>query len=197
MIDKFKGKLAILILDIDGVLADYEGGLLKFARNNYGLSFNTIDEMKEYLCRYDYEQMKKNYRNSGYKEKLLMISDSIPQNISDIMKKGVMVCMVTSRQKEQFKRVEKDTINWLKKNGIKYDAIFFTGLKYMVALAGKFHGIKSFAIEDSKQQALGLANHGVVVYYLGNAPIAHKNIINSIDLDEVFETLKEVFDDLK
>ena len=177
----------VCAIDIDGVLADYPKSFLDFAVENFGVSWQ-LESVPECFNKPSllHSKIKDKYRQSGTKQNIKVISGA-QELLNTLKKKGFSIILLTARPYKKYKRIFADTLIWLNKNKLKYDAIIWDENKNERVIK-EFPHLK-FMIEDSYQQALRVANLGYKVFLLkgllSKNSKPHKNIIEINSLKEI------------
>lgn len=156
------------IVDIDGVLADYVGGVFRFIKDKTGVEIPTYDgstDFYSFVARYvGVEQayiLKHEYRETGQKLKL----DPIPgakEFLEWICRTGGYVLLLTARPAKKYKRIMADTITWLFRNGLKFHSILWDEDK--ASRVVQEYPFAKFIVEDDLSNAKALAAKGFKVY---------------------------------
>jgi uncharacterized HAD superfamily protein len=167
-----KGEVAMV--DIDGVLADYPTSFFNFVREHYGIDRDPATQESYDLARVfgvdkkTYEDMKFRYRESGYKRSIPVV-EGAAEGLYFLKSEGYKVVLFTARPKNEFSRIETDTLYWLKQNDMVFDALFFSERKHE-DLETIYQELRpAFFVEDNEGNARNLANIGIPVY-LFNRP---------------------------
>lgn len=129
---------AVLGLDIDGVIADYAGGLRPYAASDRGISPDEVPDQDIYdivkaWSFSDYDHYRRVHRKAvedGLYRDLPLIPGAADA-VRELSDAGVHVRIVTHRLfiGGQHARVVSDTVAWLEKHRIPYMSLCFTGLK--------------------------------------------------------------------
>lgn len=155
----------ILAVDIDGVLADWFGGLLLYAEQHYERPFHPecldnhhISAVKTYgLSKTDEEELKAGFIESGgYRSLASLGGEATLRRAKD---NGYKVLLLTSRPEKRHRRAYGDTIEWLHSGGVAYDLIFFGANKTDVVAEEIYPGSITFMIEDRLDNAVAIAKH--------------------------------------
>jgi len=113
-----KLKPQILIVDLDGVLCEYPGSFTNWVKKHH-------PEIKR-LSKADYpiewENLKDEYRSTGGKLEAIPIKKSI-QALKMFKEAGWSIVILTHRPVNRYKRIEYDTLKWLKDVGATFDKI--------------------------------------------------------------------------
>lgn len=128
------------------------------------------------------------FRESGIKRDALVINGA-SQMLQTIAKK-YKVILLSSRPYKQYRRIFADTIEWLRKNQLYYDALFFEEDKreWVYSHYDKI----AFCIEDDPNQVVKIANSGIKVFmplYQYNNFIEHPNVIKVESIKDIGKML--------
>jgi hypothetical protein len=162
-------------LDIDGVLADYAGGLLRFLQGRLGrplaaerLRLSAVAESLG-VPPATYRALKQEFRESGLEGR---DADPLPGAVEFVRRlkaRGYHVCLLTSRPGHRVRRLVPDTLEWLERHGVPYDACLFDrGKRERLAELVYRDRVVAF-LEDSPEQAVRIADLGIPVW-LRRAP---------------------------
>jgi uncharacterized HAD superfamily protein/NTP pyrophosphatase (non-canonical NTP hydrolase) len=180
-----------IAVDLDGVLCDYVGTWFKFCDekgieyDQNRLNYKSLDLAAGLKDPTAYPQWKHLFRNAGWKAK----ADVMPgaqQFLRHFKERGYKIALVSSRPYRQYRRIFPDTIEWLQKNELPYDALIFEENKR--EWVQKNAGAVLFMVEDDPDQALKMATFGINVYLMGtayNKRAKHSKITRIVDLAEV------------
>lgn len=156
---------AVLGLDVDGVIADYSGGLRPYVAADIGVSPGKLPEPDVYSMVdawpfEDYDHYQRVHRaavEDGLYRNLPLIPGAADA-IRELSDAGVHVRIVTHRLfiGGQHARVVSDTVAWLEKHCIPYMSLCFTGLKDSV-------GAHAY-VEDSPSNIAALRAEGWPVF---------------------------------
>lgn len=149
----------IIIVDIDGVLADLETSMYNFIVNAYKkiylyqLNEDQLSDIEKYLLsvkqqiNYDnfvlntttrdikklypeiYEHCKHLYRCSKNHRNLNKIENAL-KFTKQLKKLGYTIIIITARPYENYNNLWSDTMYWLNNNNIIYDALYFDNKKH-------------------------------------------------------------------
>ena len=155
----------ILAVDIDGVLADWFGGLLEYAEQHFERRFHKslldnhhISAVKSFrLSKADEEELKTGFIESGGYRTLRSLGGQ--PTLSAARHKGYKVILLTSRPERRHRRIHGDTIDWLHTCECPYDLIFFGANKTDVIAEEISPGRISYLIEDRLDNAIAVAKH--------------------------------------
>ncbi len=151
----------IVGIDIDGVLGDYSCWFLKFIEVECCLSFKSLDEAKAHFGTRRYEELKSQYRQSGFKA--IMPACNHASEFTNILhEKGYTVAILTARPYKEYYTIYPDTLKFLKDNNIYFDAIIWDKDKHLKII--KEFPKMLFMVEDSIEIAKQVAREGYVVF---------------------------------
>lgn len=122
----------IISLDIDGTLADYHGWFLRFATDYFGRTFPPATALNPSLKlwrfmgirKVDYNDCKLAYRQGGMKRSMPCLpgADELTKRLR---RDGCEVWICTTRPYMRLDNIDPDTQEWLRRNGIVYDALMY------------------------------------------------------------------------
>jgi 5'(3')-deoxyribonucleotidase len=160
--NSFRKKNCISI-DIDGVLNNYPDCWLLYINQCKKTNFKSKEDALTSLGRQVYDEIKHNYRTSGYKYSL-NIDDNTRGLVNEIYK-NYNVLIMTTRPFDDYPEMYNLTEKWLSSNSIKYDMLMSKSEKNIKKNQNiKFHiddelehckiylklGIKCFLISKDK-----------------------------------------------
>lgn len=178
------GKVAVI--DIDGVLNTYPEPLLRLIEHRVNKRYNSLAAAKRDLGAL-YEEIKHEFRESGLeaKQPLRPGAKTLFKWLSD---NNYSIVLLTSRPAAEYRRIEIDTISWLKLHSLPYDLVLFAEDKLREIRSREWKVF--FVLEDDLANALRFAEEGYRVYWLNTSD---KFVIKSNNLFEV-KTLPEVIE---
>lgn len=162
-------------VDIDNVVAEFEAAFRAWINRHAGLSLRRRDITRYRFaecCSLSHEEVAALFRGfveAGHLRRLSLIPHA--RAALGELSQEAEVCLVTSRPSEA--GIVADTRHWLSRKGLSQARLIFAERKWEVA--GGF----GLFIEDSPEQARGLAERGVRVLLLDypwNRTVAHPNI---------------------
>jgi hypothetical protein len=156
----------IIILDIDGVISDYPKCFIDYINKKNNSNFKTIYDLKNNLSQQQIYDFKDDYRNSGIKS-ILPLKEGIIEFIDKIKEKYHIV-LLSSRPYSKYFRIYADTLEWLEKNKIHYDAIYWDEKKDRNILHNLDLNQIAFVIEDNLYFANKISQLGISVYLMNN-----------------------------
>lgn len=127
----------VLALDIDGTLGDYHSHWLSFAQEWMGKPMPNAGMVNDGLplhkhmrvSKSRYRECKLAFRRGGLKRSM-PVYDGARELTRDVRKAGAKIWICTSRPYLQVDNIEPDTREWLRRNGIQYDAFVWGHNKY-------------------------------------------------------------------
>tara|TARA_R110001592_G_scaffold201208_3_gene450298 strand:+ start:4173 stop:5141 length:969 start_codon:yes stop_codon:yes gene_type:complete len=171
----------IAFIDIDGVLADWPGGFLKWA------GYKSLDDFKKNVDKKEQYRIKSEYRTCGIKSKL-----DVLDGVKKFMKhtcKEYNVVLLTARPYKKYFRIYSDTLKWLKDNDICYDAIVFDEEKEKYIINNFDPEQVAFCIDDDISNANKLHDSGFKIYLKKNLGIYSEETLKR-KLNEGIEIIK-------
>lgn len=178
---KFSNKENIAICDIDGILYPWPETFLEFITerefNPFNeVRFNNLEEFEKYFDLKKQLELKDAYRKSGIKANADVVDGAIEFTYK-LKELGYTIILVTARPYQKYQRIYADTLQWLNKHDIKFDAIIWNEdkEKYLIE---NFPSAK-FIIEDDYKNALKLSNAGFKVFLKNTIYNENFNIENT------------------
>lgn len=159
---EFKDAPCVLI-DIDGVLSDYPKCYHNWLANKFGCSAYNAEVNLRDISLDRKEELKREYRQSGVKATLPVLPGA--KNMLDsIHAAGLKIILLTNRPYAEHCRIYADTLQWLRDNDLKYDAIIWARDK-------GFEAVKNFknvcwAVDDSEENVKRLREAGIQTVHL-------------------------------
>jgi len=155
----------IIAIDIDGVLNDYPKTWVDYANGELYTEYENLSQLKQGVSYTDYNALKRKYRTSRIKE-TFEPKEGAKELLNFLKSKGYFIVIMTSRPIEEYNELLFQTINWLRKNGLEYDFLYFSKRKHLDIIE-KFNNL-SFMIEDNRAYANAVSNHGYRVFLVDN-----------------------------
>lgn len=183
----------VVAVDIDGVLAKYPEHFIQFAEKKTGKDLSSI-ELTEYnlygilaeiVSVETMKQIKHEFRDTGQLRDMGVYPEASAFT-KKLKKLGYTIVLLSARPYKEYPRIFSDTIAWLKKNDIKYDAIIWDENKEE-RIVNEFPKMK-FMIEDHFANAKKVAGYGYKVYMIDkpyNKNLSFKNVTRVNTLKEV------------
>jgi len=176
-----------VVVDVDATLCDYVGGFLDYVAAHYqvppidrskiegsDLSGGCAKYLKQPVA--DLVALKHRYRDCGGKLLLDPLPDAAAM-LRSIQFSGGQIAILTARPYETYKRVFADTLVWLQKHSMPYDAIWMSEDKREFLL--RVLPTCVAVVDDDATQALRLAEAGYLVMvpqWPSNAGLKHERI---------------------
>jgi phosphoglycolate phosphatase-like HAD superfamily hydrolase len=131
------GNGPIVAIDVDGTLGDYHGHFLRFAADWYGREMPDPAEINPGLplhkfmrtSKATYRQCKLAYRQGGL-ERSMPVYDGANELCRSVRKAGAELWLCTTRPYLKYDQLYKDTLHWLRRHRIPYDAVIHGPNKY-------------------------------------------------------------------
>tara|TARA_Y100000310_G_scaffold341182_1_gene439515 strand:+ start:7412 stop:8338 length:927 start_codon:yes stop_codon:yes gene_type:complete len=183
-------------IDLDGVLCDYVKTWIFFLQNegvetSYYIDDYTSLDFSVYLeDPTQYANLKRKYRETGWKRKA-EIDPFAEYFMNKLAATGKKIAIVSARPEKEYRRIFSDTIQWLKKHNLPYDAVIFEHDKRNWVIENA--PLVEFAVEDNPSNALSLARYGIKTYLVDkpyNREAEHENIIRVESLHSLVGVLK-------
>ena len=179
----------VCAIDLDDTLSQSAEYFTKIYNEKHNTNFSNKKEIKEKIPILEYEKFKHYFRESG--EKINIPVKKYAKELCLYLRKiGYKIIIISSRPYKIYSRIYSDTLEWLNKNNIKYDSLYFEENKHLKIL--KFLPNMSFIIEDDMKYAKQIAEQKYKVYLLSSEKInMHDKYICKIDnLKEMINILK-------
>jgi len=127
----------VVAIDIDGTLGDYHAHFLWFAEQWMGRPMPSAQDLNTGLRLHKfmgvqlalYRECKLAYRQGGLK-RFMPAYYGVQKLAADVHALGAEVWICTTRPYLRLDNIDPDTREWLRRNGIKYDAVLFGENKY-------------------------------------------------------------------
>jgi uncharacterized HAD superfamily protein len=181
------------IIDIDGVLNYYPDTYVDFVNEQLQASYSSLHEIKDNIPYSQYKTLKRQYRESGYKEDL-KVRDWAYELLKYIKSKGYYIIILTARPIDEVNSLVMQTTNWLKKNNLEYDYLTFEKDKDLEIIK-KFKNIK-FAIDDNRHLANNIAAQGYKVFLINNQYNEGRTFSSIKRVDSLNEIAKHLEEEL-
>ena len=188
----------IIGVDIDGVLADYPKGFLNFIEKETGIKLNIVlkkyflfDEVGKIIGTEKVKELKHKFRSSGEKRNLEVINNA-KEGLNYLKQQGYTIVLLSARPVKQYNRIFPDTIEWLQKNNLVYDAILWDEKKEERIL--KEFPKMNFMIEDVLENANKVAEENYKVFLINtsyNQGETNQNVVRINDWIDLIKKLKE------
>lgn len=196
----------IVIIDIDGVLADLEADMKKIynhslqkmqfyisAKNNFE---NLLFEYKDALKDYKYfkttrevkekfpelhEKFKDLYRKSN-RHRYLSVIDGAKDFMKELKSLGYKIVIISARPFEKYNNLWADTMQWLENNNIPYDALYFDNKKHEKILEVFKNNLDSikFIVDDSKEICEQVSRLNIKSYNIDHKNITFQTILEDL-----------------
>lgn len=168
----------VILFDIDGVINNYPTCYLDWVRNQKGLDFKSMEEIKSKIDLKTYEQFKQEYRLSGEKRSQPINKDTV-KLMTTLKNQGETIILFTNRPVTKYKIIYSDTLFWLKKNKIPFAAIYWSDFNQKNDIYKLKLKIK-FIVEDDLNNAKNFNHEGYKVFLLNNIDNQDKTYKNKL-----------------
>lgn len=175
----------IIILDIDGVIADYPECFVNYVNNKTNTKFVNMFDIRNMLTQKQIYDLKDEYRNSGVKSSLPVKEYAI--DFINKIKQKYYIVLLTSRPYSKYFRIYADTLEWLDKNKIHYDAIYWDEKKSRNILNNLDLDQIEYVIEDNVYFANKISQLNVKVYLINNEYNQSKELKNVVRINDLRE----------
>jgi len=154
----------VVIFDIDGVINNFPDCFLDWVRTRKRFDFSSVETMKSTLDIKTYEQLKTDYRLSREKR-----SQPVNQETLKLMQylkdREETIILFTHRPVTKYKVIYTDTLYWLNKNKIPFDAIYWSDYQRKEDIYKLRFKIK-YIVEDNLDNAKNFNHEGHRVFLL-------------------------------
>ena len=187
----------IIGIDVDDVIADFSGAVLKHLKQKHGLDLD-FEEWTEYM-------IEESPKFAGISEKILdsmqdifnsdsallhfSISPDAPKVLKDLAERH-QIFFITARGRD-FKFAKAHTLKWLESHSIPFHALHFEHDKHVIA---KDLRVDLF-IEDSPKNASLLVKEGVPVLLMDkpyNREVRHELITRVKDWKDIAKEIDKI-----
>jgi len=183
----FKNYTKVCALDIDGILYPWPETFVEFCKANYEkLKTATFEDIENLNIK---SRLKDEYRTSGIKAKAGVI-DGASEFTNLLKEKGYTIVLITSRPYQKYQRIYADTLEWLNRHNIKFDAIIWEEHKEDY-LAKNLSNVE-FVVEDDPDNIQKLVNYDFQVF--GKKTQYNENSRNSNAI--WFSNLKQILENI-
>lgn len=164
-------KVNVIIVDIDGCIANYTEGYENFLVNEIGLKQVNDDRLSYYfsdkfgITKQKEEQLHSQFIQSGGFTKLGVISESVDV-IKSFKEMDIKIVLLTARPSWIYKRIFNDTYGWLDENKIEYDLLLFDKDKADAIINNVLPANILVVIEDRDKHAIEIAHLNTKVLML-------------------------------
>lgn len=206
----------IVIVDIDGVLANLEKDLYSFIMKDissvikYGMascighesevqtfadvydSLKTTRDIKKYQPDL-YELYKDVYRTKSH-HRFLEVIDGAVEFTKQLKKLGLTIMIITARPYEKYNNLWADTMEWLDDAKIKYDALYFDNKKHEKIIKlfdGNIKRVK-YVVDDLKSICDSFEKIGIKSFNVNHKDITFDSIIEAIKTDKKLKNKNKV-----
>lgn len=174
-------------IDIDGVLNNYPKCWVDYINKKLHTSFDNLIDVKKKISHYQYTELKKEYRQSEYKAKIIPV-DHAKSFLNFLRAKEFLVYILTARPVESMAI----TKQWLTSNRLLHDGVIYGDDKHNTIISSFPH--LKFMVEDNRYLANLVAKWGYTVYLVSNQynqGELHPNVVRVTDLMQITLNIKD------
>ena len=163
----------IVLVDIDGVLADYVTGFIDWISQFYnkGIAEGFVDRRKWMnavsmgLDEQVWQELKHQFRTRGGKRKLPLLPMS--KEFLDMCRSlGYKIVLLTSRPIDRYPNIYTDTLEWLKLNNLPFDFIWWSLDKAETVLSKNIRPNIVFAVDDDLRYVTKYSELGIKTFWI-------------------------------
>lgn len=160
-------KKKVVVFDIDGVINNFPKCFLDWLKEEKKVTYGSVEQLKECVDLKTYEHFKTAYRTSGAKRKQPVNQDTL-KVLKELKSRGETIILFTNRPVSKYRIIYADTLYWLRKNKIPFDAIYWSDYKRKEDIY-KFNFKIKFIVEDNIENSKSF-NHENYLVFLLNKP---------------------------
>lgn len=196
-----------VVVDIDGVLADYRLGLLYWIRQSVPeLSAQANQHIQRKDTWIDYDTMKvpfrkwldvlEMFRMSGGKQSI-PVYEGAHELLHYCRQAGYEIVLLTSRPIDIYSNIYRDTVEWLRNNHLEYDMLLWSKSKAEMVYKMRLTDKVLFAVDDEIKHIedydrLGIHTVWIDLYKVANKLHMLDNCMRFDELKGVLEYLEEL-----
>ena len=94
----------VIAVDIDGVLSDYQSGVVDFLHVITHTLYTSVEEAKRVIDPVKWEELKHQYRISGYKRDMPVYKDAA-KFLIDLKDAGYYIALISARPFKEYPRI--------------------------------------------------------------------------------------------
>jgi uncharacterized HAD superfamily protein len=172
----------ICAIDLDDTLSNSSEFFTELYNEWNEKKFKNKKEIKKTIPLLEYENFKDLYRESGVKVNI-PIKEGAKELCDYLKNSGYKIIIISARPYHKYYRIFSDTLEWLEKNKICFDALYFEKEKHIKIL--KQFPQMSFIIEDNFFNAKQISDLGYKVYLLSDKKLDSDLVKNVMKLEEI------------
>ena len=161
-----------LILDIDGCITTYSEYFIYWLNKKYNKNFLNSAEVEEYYGKYYYKILWTLYNINGGYEEGVHIKEGAPETIFLLNWMFDRIIIVTRRPIV----CKKKTINWLNREMVMYNQIFFTDVEGKKRIINELKHDDLIVVDDEERFKLD----GVKTFIFGKDIFTWKDLLRKI-----------------
>lgn len=195
----------IALIDIDGVLADYVKGILIWIKRNYPVLAKNVDRCRKESLWVDatslriddqrFQEIKHHFRTSRGKADLPLVQNA-QRFLRECKSKGLSVVLLTSRPIDKYPNIYTDTLEWLNKNELLFDYLWWAVDKKEAILSKNIRTKIKFAVDDDSKYVLQYSRMGITCYWVNWMKPKDRGRTSPENVKEV-TGLQEILNDLE
>lgn len=177
-------KQDMVIVDIDGVIADYRLGLLWWINTHYPdmreICYHHLNRVDTWIDAdsmgvsfRQWLEILENFRMSGGK-KLIPVFPGARQLFDLLDKRKKEVVLLTSRPIDIYSNIYRDTVEWLRDNFFPHHLLLWSKDKADIVFKLRLTDRVAFAVDDEYGHCLKYAKLGLKTYWLDHYDVNKK-----------------------
>jgi len=159
-------KLKAAAVDLDGVLARYPENWISYLNQKLCTQYTLEDYDFELpfpeIPRHQYYELKHEFRDKGFESASVLPFEDAAEFTKELHKRGYKIIILSARPYERYKRIQSDTILWMRNHNIEYDAFLWSSKKHIKIIEEIPH--LSFMVEDDPRIANQVASMGYICF---------------------------------
>lgn len=191
-----------VIIDIDGVLADYRMGLLLWIVNSYPRlsssarahlvrSDTWIDHTTMNCSFREWLECLEHFRMSRGKVDIPIFLDAY-ELVSTLKEKGYFIVLLTSRPIDVYSNIYIDTVEWLRRNHIEYNSFLWCRNKAEMVFRNALIDRTRFAIDDEIKHIKHFSALGIQTYWVDHYKVNTTCIDRCLRVQCLGEILRDI-----
>lgn len=175
----------IALVDIDGVLADYHLGISRWIQKHYPELYNNVEVCIDNNIWIDsdglqindqrWQEIKHRFRTSRGKV-YLPLCPNAKEFLDELKASGLKVVLLTSRPIDQYPNLYMDTLEWLRKNNLQFDYLWWAVDKKEAILSKNIRNNIRFAIDDDPKYIGPYSRMGIKCFWVDWMNPKHKGV---------------------
>jgi FMN phosphatase YigB (HAD superfamily) len=198
-------KNSVVVIDIDGVLADYRMGLLYWIRQSRpdlaqkaNMHINRADTWIDHssmgISYRKWLDTLEMFRMSGGKQSI-PVYDGAVELIEKLQRRDYEIVLLTSRPIDIYSNIYRDTVEWLRNNSLNHDMLLWSKSKAEMVYKMRLTDKVAFAIDDEFKHIedydrLGINTFWIDLYKKGEGVHMLENCTRVESLKDIIEYLE-------